>query len=90
MSTRELTVPVPADVHCMAILAAAAAGVPVSDWLVRLIRRAAQEQAALLDGRTAVREFEADYGPMSDGRERGRPRMTSMGVLPVRDHGGDA
>jgi len=54
----------------------------VSTWLSEVAQRAAAEQAAIADGRAAVAEYEAEYGPISqEGREHARHVLLDPGVV---------
>ncbi|MGH3899781.1 MAG: hypothetical protein ACRDTA_16360 [Pseudonocardiaceae bacterium] len=63
--------------------AAETAGLPVSVWLARAAERAAAEQAAIADGLTAVAEFEAEHGALTDAeRTEARQVLIDAGVIP--------
>lgn len=67
----KLAITVDPEVHRGVVAAAAAEGMSVSAWMTRAARRA----LIALDGLEAVREWEADNGPlteaeMTDARQR--------------------
>jgi hypothetical protein len=78
MSVRRLSISVPPEVEQSIRAAAAAAGLPVSAWLVRAAAHAAKIEA----GRAAVREFEAELGPLSEeDRREARRVLVEAGLL---------
>lgn len=82
MSVRHLSISVSGEVEELIRAAAESAGMPVSAWLSEAAQRAAAEQAAIADGLTAVAEYEAEHGPISEeGRERARRVLLDAGVI---------
>jgi hypothetical protein len=82
MVVRHMSISVSEEVEELIRAAAEAAGMPVSTWLSEAAQRAAAEQAAIADGRAAVTEYEAEYGPISrEGRERARHVLLDAGVI---------
>ena len=78
MAVRRLSISVPPETGEAIRSAAESAGVPVSVWLARVA-----EQAALIEeGRRAVREFEAECGPIpQEARREAREALARHGLL---------
>jgi len=57
----KLAITVDPDIHREVVQAAAAEGVSVSSWMTAAARRALKVR----DGRAAVAEWEAEYGPLT-------------------------
>ena len=56
-----------AEVEATIRAAADAAGETLSAWITKAALLRAEEQAAIADGLAAIAEYEAEYGPISDG-----------------------
>lgn len=65
MTARKFTISLPEDLDRTVRSAAAAAGVSVSAWLAQAAAQAAFEQAIVVEGRAALDEFVAEYGPIT-------------------------
>jgi hypothetical protein len=60
MTAHRLSISVPEEVEESIRTAAKLAGLPVSTWIAQVAIRAARIE----DGRRAVREYEAEHGPL--------------------------
>ena len=70
----KLAITVDPDVHQGVVAAAAADGISVSAWMTRAARRA----LVVRDGLAAVREWEAENGPLSAAEmDKARRRVTA-------------
>jgi len=78
MGVRRLSISLPPEVEESVRAAAADAGLSVSAWLAQAAERAARIEAA----RRAVKEFEAEHGPIpEDDRAWARRVLTELGVI---------
>jgi hypothetical protein len=77
MTARRLSISVPAEVEESIRTAADMAGLPVSTWIAQVAIRAARIE----DGRRAVREYEAEHGPLPEhDREEARRALAAYGL----------
>lgn len=63
--TKKISISLPDELEQGARIAAAAEGLPVSMWLAKAARMALAERAILADGRVAINEEIAEYGPVA-------------------------
>jgi metal-dependent amidase/aminoacylase/carboxypeptidase family protein len=80
-----LSISVTPEVERTIRTAAEAAEVSVSTWLAQVAQEKAAEQAAIADGLKAVREYEAEYGPINPSPEeqaRIRAVLIDAGLIP--------
>ncbi len=80
MTAKKFTISVPEEIDAAIRQAAEAEGLPVSAWIAQAAAKAADERTRLAEGRAAVAEFEAEYGPIpAEARERARRRLAELG-----------
>ncbi|MFN2495547.1 MAG: hypothetical protein ABR608_06540 [Pseudonocardiaceae bacterium] len=65
MTARKFTISLPEEIDRAVRIAASAAGLSVSAWLAQAAARVALEQAIVADGRAALEDFVAEYGPIA-------------------------
>lgn len=77
MTVRRLSISVPQEVEESIRAAAATAAMPVSAWLTQVAARAARVE----EGRQAVREYEAEHGPLpASDRAEARQALAAYGL----------
>jgi hypothetical protein len=82
MAVQRLSISVPPELEAQIRAAAQEAGVSVSTWLAQAAEHAAKIQA----GQRAIREYEAEEGPLPEQeRQEARRFLREVGILPAED-----
>lgn len=87
--TERLSISMPDDVAAEVRDLAAAAGVPVSAWIVEAAKGKSEHQRRIAEGLAATREFEAEYGKITEEeRAQARAELIAAGVLRIEEEDG--
>lgn len=85
MNVQRMSISLPPEVAEIVRQAAARAGKSVSAWLADAAVERAEHEAGLADGRAAMAEYEAEYGPLPEElRAKVRAELIELGVIPER------
>lgn len=82
VGVHRMSISLPPEVADVVRRAAARAGVSVSTWLADAAVERAEHEAALVDGRAAIAEYEAEDGPLPQKlRSEARTALADLGLL---------
>ncbi len=83
MSVTRMSISLPPETAETVKAAADREGVTVSEWMAAAVEEHAERKRILAEGREAVAEFEAEFGPIPEKyRAEARAALARYGMLP--------